>query len=280
MAVINKLNEIRHNVFFSRTTSKVGIGLLLGVLVTVVVGLFYPYAPNAISQAKNIPPSAAHIFGTDFLGHDLYSQIAWGAIPSLEIALVGSIGAVLLGLFTGVFAGYFERTGGMFGGVADVIMTFPPLPLLIVLGTLYIPTNSFISMLLLIVLFPIINRAVRNQASSVKRLQYVDSARISGVSDIKIILKVIIPEVTPIAFAYFIIDISISVVLTTALEFLAVGDPAIVSWGSIIYWAEQYAFTFGDWWWILIPGVYIALISTSFALLGYSIEETLNPRLR
>ena len=99
-------------------------------------------------------------------------------------------------------------------------------------------------------------------------------------SDFQIIRKIMIPEVTSLAIAYFVLTVSAAVVLVTALQFLGVGNPTEVSWGSMLYWAQQFAFYAGDWWWILAPGVSITLVALAFALIGFSVEEVMNPRLR
>ena len=88
------------------------------------------------------------------------------------------------------------------------------------------------------------------------------------------------PEVAPIAIAYFVLTVATGIVLVSALQFLGVGNPDLISWGSMLYWAQQFAFYYGDWWWILAPGLSISLVATGFALIGFSLEEVANPRLR
>jgi peptide/nickel transport system permease protein len=236
--------------------------------------------PYATSAAIDNSPSASHLFGTDYLGHDIFSQTVWGAYPSMIVGIIAATGSVFLGLFVGVLAGYFGKLEGVLTGTADVILTFPPLPLMILLGSLFIPTNALIIMILIVVLWPAIARAIRSQVLSVKERPYIESARLSGMKDFEIIRRVVIPEVAPIAIAYFVLTIAAAIVLVTALEFLGVGNPDIVSWGSMLYWAQQFAFFRGDWWWIVAPGLSISLLASGFALIGFSVEEILNPRLR
>ncbi len=89
-----------------------------------------------------------------------------------------------------------------------------------------------------------------------------------------------IRSVAVIAFAYFVLTVGAAIILVTGLEYIGVGNPDIVSWGSMIYWAQNFGFYAGAWWWILAPGVAISLLTIGFALIGFSIEEALNPRLR
>ena len=266
---------------FRTKLAKVGGFILLGVMALIIGGSFLaPFSPYYTSSDLYAPPTSLHVFGTDYLGHDLFSQIVWGGYPSLFVAIVGSLGSVLLGFVVGILSGYFPKLEGPLGGSSDVVMAFPAIPLLILLGSILPYSDTLLLGLLVLFLWPPLARAVRAQVASVKRLPYVDAARASGLSDWSILLRVISPEVGPIAVAYFIINASIAVVITTALEFLGVGNPDLVSWGSILYWAQQFAFISGAWWWILIPGAIITSTAIGFALIGFSVEELMNPRLR
>ncbi len=255
--------------------------MIVGIIVFIVAGsLLTPYSPYAISVSINKPPSYAHPFGTDYLGHDLFSQIVWGAYPSLFVAMGGALGSVVLGFFVGVFGGYYRKLDGVLGGASDVVMAFPVLPLLIMLGSLFPATNLFIMSLLIAVLWPPVARSVRAQVASAKKLPFVDAARTGGLRDIEIVLRIIVPEVGSIAMAYFIVNVSLTIILTTALQFLGVGNPNAVSWGSTLYWAQQFGFYAGAWWWILVPGAIITLTATGFAFIGFALEEKFNPRLK
>src|SRR4029077_15821421 len=123
-------------------------------------------------------------------------------------------------------------------------------------------------------------RAVRAQVLSVKKLAFVDSAKTSGLNDRQVIFKVIFFEVAPLAIAYFVSALALNIVLVTSLQFIGMGNALEVTWGSILYWAQQYGFNSGDWWWIVPPGLVITLTTAGFGLLGFSLEEIANPRLR
>jgi peptide/nickel transport system permease protein len=261
--------------------SKVGTGIILGFIVLIIVGPFLtPYGPTEASSSINSPPSFAHPFGTDYLGHDILTQVIYGAYPSMLTGVVAAAGSLVLGLTVGVLAGYYRKSEGFLIGTADVILTFPPLPLMILLGTLYPATTTLIILILVVVLWPISARAIRSQVLSLKERPYVESSKTNGMSNFQIITRIMIPEVTSLAIAYFVLTVAAAIVLVTALQFLGVGNPNIVSWGSMLYWAQQFAFYAGDWWWILAPGASITIVAMAFALLGFSIEEVMNPRLR
>jgi peptide/nickel transport system permease protein len=264
-----------------RRLAKIGAGIIIAFVIFIIIGpLITPYSPTALSSAHNKPPSLAHPLGTDFLGHDVLSQVVYGAYPSMLVGILAAFGAVVIGVTVGMLAGYYRSFEGILTGTADVLLTFPPLPLMILLGSLYPATELLIIVILVLVLWPVVARAIRSQVLSLKERPFVESARTSGMGDTEIILKEIFPEVVPLAIAYFVLTVSAAIVLVTALQFLGVGNPNDVSWGSILYWAQQFAFYSGDWWWILAPGFSITIVATAFALLGFSVEEVMNPRLR
>jgi peptide/nickel transport system permease protein len=267
---------------FKAKSAKAGGLIIAIVFLFVLLGPYFvnhsPYATNFAQQNK--PPSFSYPFGTDYQGRDILSQVIYGAYPSLLVGLVAAVGAVILGFLVGVLAGYYGKLEGPLSGATDVVMTFPNLPLLVVIGTLFLVSDQLIIGALVLVLWAPAARAVRAQVQTSKKLGYVEAAKMGGLSDWQIVWQVIVPEVAAIAVAYFILLVSVAIILVTSLEFLGVGNPNIVSWGSILYWAQRYGFLVGDWWWVLAPGLSITLVATGFALIGFSFEEILNPRLR
>jgi peptide/nickel transport system permease protein len=264
-----------------KKTGRVGVGIVAGMLLFFfIASLVVPYNPNLQSGPANTGPTKAHPFGTDYIGRDVLTMTVWGSFPSISISIASSLGSVLIGLIVGVFSGYYRRIEPIFTGTADVVMTFPAFPLMILLGMLYPATSLDITLILVLVLWPPVSRAIRSQVLSVRERPFVEAAKLGGMKNPEIILRIIIPEVASIAIAYFVLTLSLSIVFVTGLEFLGVGNLEKISWGSILYWAQQFAFYNGDWWWILAPGISISLFATAFALIGFSIEEIMNPRLR
>jgi peptide/nickel transport system permease protein len=267
--------------FFRTRSAKIGWILIISILALVLIGPFFEtYAPTAIAGPPDNPPSLAHPFGTDYLGHDLLSQVIYGAYPSLLVGLIAALGATLFGFVVGVLGGYYGKLEWLLSASTDAILSIPALPLLILIGIIFVVTDQLIIVGLMLVLWAPAARAIRSQVASLKKLPYVDAARTSGYSDQRIIWRVIVPKVGSIGLAYFVLSVSVSIVLATALEFIGVGNPQIVSWGSILFFAQQYGFFAGDWWWVLAPGLAITIVAVGFALIGFSFEELLNPRLR
>jgi peptide/nickel transport system permease protein len=266
---------------FRSKAAKAGGIILASLLIFILVGpIVVTYSPQAISGPPNSPPSLAHPFGTDYLGHDLFSQLIWGSYPSLSLSFASALGGTLLGFAAGVVSGYYRKVESVIAGATDIVLSFPTIPLLIVVNVIFVGNDLVEAVTLVLVLWAPVSRAVRAQTLAVKRLSYVDAVRMSGMRDLSIVWKVLAFEVAPIAMAFFIINLSVSVILVTALEFLGVGNPLHVTWGSILFWAQKYAFGFGDWWWVVVPGAVISLVAVSFALVGLSFEEIMNPRLR
>ncbi len=269
------------SLLFRRGSAKIGIITLVAIIIFVLVGqVITPYSPYTPSGPLNHAPSAAHYFGTDYLGRDVFSMVVFGAFPTFGISLAAAIISVAIGFFAGAFSGYYGRLEGLLGGATDVVLTFPILPIILLVGELFPATDLLIAALLGILLWPPLARAVRSQVASLRQRPYVEAAKTSGVSDLQIVWSIMIPQVIFLAVAYLIINLSIATVVVTAIEFLGVGNPNAIDLGTILYWAQQFAFTAGAWWWFLAPGVLIAVFAVALSLIGFSMEEVLNPRLR
>ncbi len=260
--------------------AKIGAGIIIAFILLMIFGpLVYPYSP-ADTGPINSAPSLVHPFGTDYQGHDILSQLIWGTFPSMAVGVLAALGAVILGLAVGVVAGYYDRVEGVLTGIADIIMTFPALALLLLIGSLFSVTDALIITVLILVLWPTVARSIRSQILVVKRMPYVEAAKMGGMSDGSIIARILVPSIATIAFGFFVLNVAASIILVTALQFIGMGDPNSISWGSMLYWAQQFAFYAGDWWWILAPGLSVSLVTLAFAFIGFSLEEVANPRLR
>lgn len=277
--VINETKSVLSSLLRTKA-SKAGAIILLAIVVVMAIGPFVDTRSPTASGPPNHSPSLSYPFGTDWEGHDLFSQITWGSFSTLGIALESAILGTLVGFVLGILGGYYSRLDPVISGVTDITLCFPHIPLLILIGLIFPADYSIIALALGLVMWAPVSRTIKAQTLATKKLSYIDSVKMAGMRDIKIVWKVISYEVASIGMAWFIINLSIAIVIITALEFIGMGNPLSVNWGSILYWAQQYAFGFGDWWWIVVPGAMITLVATSFALIGYSFEEMMNPRLR
>jgi peptide/nickel transport system permease protein len=264
-----------------------GLGILLFFVALAIFGpLLAPQDPTATTADLLQGPSAAHWLGTTQSGQDVLSQLLIGARSTVVIGfLAGSI-ATALSVLIGICAGYF-------GGLADdllsmltnVFLVIPGLPLLIVLAA-YLPpgtgSNPFVIALIVSVTgWAWGARVLRAQTLSLRRRDYVASARVIGERPLRIIGAEILPNLTAIVASSFVFTVLYAIGTFVALAFLGVVDPSHWSWGSMLFWAEaQNAAQVNAWWWFLPPGICIALLGTSLALLNFGIDEFINPRLR
>jgi peptide/nickel transport system permease protein len=266
---------------FEKRSAKAGGAILLAFVLFILFGpLFIRYDPQATVGPYNSPPSMQHIFGTDYLGRDIASEVIWGAHPSIFVSFTGSVAATILGLVIGVFGGYYAKLEGLLTGLADVVITIPAFPLMILTGLIFPYSDALIAGVLSVVLWPPIARSIRSQTLSIKERPFIDAAKTSGIGDFEIVWRMVVPEVMSIALAYFVLTLAISTVFVVGLEFLGVGNLTEINWGTILYYAQQFGFFNHDWWWIIAPGAAITLFASAFALIGFSLEEAMNPRLR
>lgn len=220
------------------------------------------------------------LLGTDFFGRDIWSQFVQGTRISLLVGLLASTIAVIAGLAVGVVAGYFGKAvDEILMRFTDLLLVLPYLPLLLVLVALF-GSNIWIIILILGLLgWMSFARVIRSQVLSLKERPFVEAARAIGAGSLHIITKHIIPNVVSLVYVTLALSVPSAIVAEAALSFLGFGDPFVMSWGRMLHDVHYYG-AYVDLWWVIPPGVGIALISLSFILIGYAIDEILNPRLR
>jgi peptide/nickel transport system permease protein len=220
------------------------------------------------------------LMGTDELRRDLATGILWGAPVALFIGLTVSIASVLIGLIYGVIAGYKgKRTDEGLMRINDIFYSLPTLPLLVILSVTIGRSIFLITGFLVIFGWVGMAKISRSLALQLKNLQYVEAAKLMGQSDAKIIFRHIIPQLLPLTFASIAIAVPSAILGEAALSFLGLGDPSIPTWGQILHDANSAgAAVRGLWWWIVPPGLMIALTGLGFALIGNAMDAIVNPR--
>jgi len=218
------------------------------------------------------------LMGTDELRRDLTIGIVWGTPVALFIGLTVSIASITIGLIYGVFAGYKgKRTDDGLMRINDLFYSLPTLPLLVILSVIVGRSIFLITGFLVIFGWVGTAKITRSLALQLKNLQYVEAAKLMGMSDIKIIFKHVIPQLLPLTFASIAIAVPSAILGEAALSFLGLGDPSIPTWGQILHEANSgQAAARGLWWWILPPGLMIALTGLAFALMGNAVESSVN----
>jgi peptide/nickel transport system permease protein len=238
---------------------------------------------NKISESKLILGGKVFgLIGTDELRRDLSIGLMWGTPIALFIGIVVSVGSVVAGLVFGVYAGYKGgRTDESMMRFNDVIYALPVLPFLIILS---VTTSRSIFLLIgFLMLFGWVGiaKVSRSMSLQIKTRQFVEAAKTMGQSDSKIIFRHIIPQILPYALASIAISVPAAITTEAGLSFLGLGDPSFPTWGQILHDAKSYgAASRGLWWWILPPGIMIAVTGLAFVFIGNSLEILANPKLR
>lgn len=241
-----------------------------------------PYDPSERVATPFLPPSGEHLLGTNDVGQDLLSELIFGARVSLAVGIVAAAVALLIGTTVGVLAGYYpKRLGAFLMRGVDIVLILPFLPLLIVLAA-YLGRSLLNTILVIgVLIWAEPARIIRSQVLSLRSREYVLAARSMGAPDRWTILRHIVPRTALLATGSFVRAVSGAILLEAALSFLGLGDPIQKSWGSVLFWAQaRGAFLTPAWkWWVLPPGLLIMLSSLGFALIAFSLEERINPRL-
>jgi peptide/nickel transport system permease protein len=220
--------------------------------------------------------------GAGQFGEDLWAQLLWGSRLALVVGLMAAFIATAVGLVVGLVSGYF---GGLVDEVlmrvTDFFLIIPGLPLMIILAAILGPGWINIVLVIALVGWTGTARLVRSQVLAERQKAYVEAARAIGASDIYIMGRHILPNVTPLLFAQITLGVAGSILSEAGLSFLSLTHPYDVSWGRMLLGASASgAYSAGAWWYLFFPGLCIVLLAMSFTLVGYAVDEILNPRLR
>ena len=222
------------------------------------------------------------VMGTDELRRDLAIGLLWGTPLALFIGISVSIGSVIAGLVYGVYSGYKgKKTDEVMMRFNDVIYALPALPFLIILAVTI--SNSIFLMIGFLMIFSWVGiaKVSRSMSLQIKTRQYVEAAKIMGQKDSKIIFKHIIPQMMPYVFASIAISVPAAITTEAGLSFLGLGDPSFPTWGQILHDANTYgAAAQGFWWWIVPPGLLIAITGLAFVFIGNTLDTIVNPKLK
>ena len=250
----------------------------------VIRNTFYMFDPNdsVVDSGVILGGKVYGIMGTDDLRRDLAIGLLWGAPVALFIGLTVSVAAVLIGLLYGVVAGYKgNRTDEGLMRINDVFYSLPTLPLLVILSVTVGRSIFLITGFLVIFGWVGMAKISRSLALQIKSLGYIEAARLMGQSDTRIIFKHIIPQLLPLTFASIAIAVPSAILGEAALSFFGLGDPSIPTWGQILHDAYSAgAISRGLWWWIVPPGLMIAITGLAFVLIGNALDKTVNVRSR
>lgn len=257
--------------------------LAIFCLLAAVPGLIAPYSPTSTAFPRGAHPSWAHLLGTTTYGQDVLSQLIWGARQSLVLALlVGALStalSVVIGISAAFLGGFAD---GVLSVVTDVLLVIPTFPLIVVIAAFINGANLFLLIIVLVVTgWSFGARLLRSQTLALRKREFLEAARVRGERKLYIIVFEVLPNMASLILASFLSAALYAVLAATSLQFVGLGDPNAISWGTMLYWSQNAeALNIGLPLWALMPGVCVALLGASFALLNYAFDELNNPALR
>jgi peptide/nickel transport system permease protein len=264
---------------------KATFGVILYSLYThsVLAPVIARYPPSRMVGRPHDPPSAEHWFGTTRTGQDVFSQVVYGARTSIMVGVLTGTMVTIIFILVGVTAGYL-------GGIVDdalsllinVVLVLPALPLIIVVAR-YIERSGPITIVIVLSFTSWAwgARIMRSLTLTIREAEFVSAARVVGEPTWRIVLHEILPNMTSLVVSGWIGAVIFAILTEAGLEFIGLGNPNLITWGTILYWAQNNAALLTKAWWTFIPpGVCIALLGFGFTMINFGIDEITNPRLQ
>jgi peptide/nickel transport system permease protein len=261
--------------------SRSGMAGLLVLLALTGVAVLAPLIagfPSGSTPQVLQPPSAAHPFGTDDLGLDVFAQVVWGARVTMLIGGAASVLALLIGTALGLLGAYYRRLDPLISGLVDVMMSLPILPLTILVAALAGPSVGSLIVVIGAFSWPQVARVIRAQALDAVRKPYVEAAHALGASDVRVLWSHLLPAVAQVMIVNVVLTASRAVLSEAALSFLGLGDPAQWSWGRILLNAQRSGTLAIAWWQTLFSSLAILLAVVSATVVGMALNDARDPR--
>ena len=256
--------------------------LALFVLVAALAPVITPYGEREKVGEGFASPSWAHPFGLDDGGVDMLTLVLWGARVSLVVGFAAALVAMVIGGAVGILSGYFGgRVDTLLNGLTNYTYAIPDIPLILVIAAIWGRSLTNIILIIGVIYWASAARLVRSEVKSLRERVYVKRAQAIGAGHARIILRHILPQVAPLLIALTVLQMAYAIFLETSIAFLGLGDPSLTSWGKLIQNGfEANAITAGAWWALVPPGVTVVIVVLACTMLGRTIEDAMNPRLR
>jgi peptide/nickel transport system permease protein len=252
-------------------------------LMAIFAPIIAPGAPSARVGRSHQPPTIEHVLGTTKMGRDVYTQFVWGARTSIAVGFATGIAITVVGTVIGLVAGYVGgKTDAVLDLATNAVLVIPNIPLLILLAA-FAGTVGPMAIMTIISLtsWPWGARMTRSQTLALRSRDFVTAAKMIGEPRWRIIFVELLPNLLPLIGINLVGSIIYAIVAQTTLEYLGFGDPLQVSWGTMLYNAQNSsAIIVGAWWDIATPAAGIALIGLGLALVNFTFDEIANPQLR
>lgn len=256
--------------------------VLFFVLVAVFAPVIAPGDPTAFVARPHQEPSAAHLFGTEGQGKDVFTQTVWGARTSLIVGFATGLLTTLVGMLIGMSAGYFRgKVDDVLSLLMNLFLVIPGLPLLVVIAAYLRPSLWTIVIALAFTGWAWPARIMRAQTLSLREKDFVSAATVSGESNFRIIFREILPNMASIIVGSMIGSVTYAIGTEAALSAIGLTNVSEISWGTNLFWAQTNSgLLLGAWWTFIPSGMCIALVAFGLSLLNYGMDEITNPRLR
>jgi peptide/nickel transport system permease protein len=263
---------------FRQPLAVIGVVIaFMWLVIAVFAPLIAPHNPLAQNFVPSQSPSAAHLFGTDELGRDVFSRVIYGSRASLPIALALVALAMTIGSLIGALSGYFRGvTDGVLMRMTDLVFAFPPIILAMVVAAVLGRGLFNAALAIVVVAWPSYARVARGLVLSVGESEYVQSARLLGASSRRALFRDVLPNVAGPILVLATLDLANAILLLAGLSFLGLGaQPPRAEWGSMVADGTQYF----QWWWIgTFPGLAIFTVVLAFNFLGDSLRDVFDPQ--
>jgi len=259
----------------------IALGFIVVVLlVSLTIQYLSSVDPVAQDLSNRFAPigSPGHLLGTDQHGRDILIRIIYGARVELFIAVLATVGALVLGTLVGLVGGYF---GGILGSISmrtmDVLMTIPSLILAMFSVTLYGPGTGTVTFALMLVFLPAFARIAYGQTLSVREKEYVEADVLYGAKSGRIMWKTVLPNITAPIIVQFTLTIASAILLESGLSYLGLGVvPPTPSWGSMVSEATRFMATEPHV--LMVPAITVVITILAFSLVGDGLRRSLDPR--
>lgn len=218
--------------------------------------------------------------GTDAAGRDIATLLVYSAQNALYIGFAAGALSSLVGVPLGLISGYYGDTwiDELIQRIVDVMYGLPFLPFLIVLVAINGITTT--NIIIGIAVTSWLNNCIviRGETLSLKERSYVESAKVAGASDARVIFRHIMPNVLPLGFVFLAQDAAVAIIAQASLAYLGLADFTANSWGIMLQEIQAQGYVFDAWWWLIPPGLMITLVAAAFYFIGFSMEDVTNPQ--
>jgi len=275
--------------------NKAALAGLIFIGIVVFMALFGPivarYPPSYLASLRQdgiirAPPSLKYLFGTDYIGHDVFSQIVYGSSAALYVGFGAAAIAMAIAIVIGLVSGYY---GGLVDNllmrITEVFLVIPFLLILLVflkVVTALLPSGggglSTVTLIIGLFSWAFNARIIRGEVLRVKQYEYVEAAKSLGASRTRIIFRHLLPNILHIVIVLTTLQIASAILTEAGISFLGFGDPNSITWGQQLQGASEAVKE--AWWEGVFPGFFITILVLGFSLLGNGLRDALDPRLR